>query len=87
MKDKETILYDNTADYEKEDETREYLFDTYADEEGWECKEEISDKQVRDEIAMLQAQQIPDAWKKWNLERLGFTEGEMSSTEDGEVEE
>ncbi|MBR4489513.1 hypothetical protein IKP13_02660, partial [bacterium] len=51
MKDKETILYDNTADYEKEDETREYLFDTYADEEGWECKEEISDKQVRDEIA------------------------------------
>ena len=43
--------------------------------------------QVRDEIAMLQAQQIPDAWKKWNLERLGFTEGEMSSTEDGEAEE
>ena len=51
MKDKETVLYDNTADYEKEDETREYLFDTYADEEGWECKEEISDKQVQDEIA------------------------------------
>ena len=43
--------------------------------------------QVRDEIAMLQAQQVPDAWKKWNLERLGFTEGEMSSTEDGEAEE
>ena len=43
--------------------------------------------QVRDEIAMLQAQQIPDAWKKWNLERMGFTEGELSSTQDGEVEE
>ena len=43
--------------------------------------------QVRDEIAMLQNQQIPDAWKKWNLERLGFTEGELSSTENVEEEE
>ena len=43
--------------------------------------------QVRDEIAMLQANQIPSAWKKWNLERMGFTEGELSSTQDGEVEE
>lgn len=43
--------------------------------------------QVRDEIAMLQARQIPDAWKKWNLERLGFTPGEVSYVEDGEVEE
>ena len=43
--------------------------------------------QVRDEIAMLQANQIPNAWKKWNLERMGFTEGELSSTQDGEVEE
>lgn len=43
--------------------------------------------QVRDEIAMLQLRQIPDAWKKWNLERLGFTEGELSSTENVETEE
>ena len=43
--------------------------------------------QVRDEIAMLQAQQIPEAWRKWNLERLGFEPGDVSSVEDGEAEE
>jgi hypothetical protein len=43
--------------------------------------------QIRDEIAMLQAQQIPASWKKWNLERLGFVEGDVSSTEDAEAEE
>ena len=37
--------------------------------------------QVRDDLAMLQLRQIPDAWKKWNLERLGFEPGEISSVE------
>jgi len=37
--------------------------------------------QVRDDLAMLQLRQIPDAWKKWNLERLGFEAGEMNSVE------
>ena len=43
--------------------------------------------QVRDELAMLQMRQVPEGWRKWNLERLGFTPGEVSSVEDGEVEE
>jgi len=37
--------------------------------------------QVRDDLAMLQLRQIPEAWKTWNLERLGFEAGEMNSTE------
>ena len=37
--------------------------------------------QVRDDLAMLQLRQVPDAWKKWNLERLGFEPGEISSVE------
>ena len=37
--------------------------------------------QVRDDLAMLQLRQIPDAWKKWNLERVGFEPGEISSVE------
>ncbi len=43
--------------------------------------------QVRDEIASLSQQQLPEAWQKWNLERLGFEPGELSSVEIVEVEE
>ena len=37
--------------------------------------------QVKDDLSMLQLRQIPESWKKWNLERLGFQPGEMSSVE------
>ena len=37
--------------------------------------------QVRDDLAMLQLRQIPESWRKWNLERLGFEPGEISSVE------
>ena len=37
--------------------------------------------QVRDDLAMLQLRQIPESWKKWNLERIGFEPGEISSVE------
>ena len=37
--------------------------------------------QVKDDLAMLQLRQVPDSWKKWNLDRLGFQPGEMSSVE------
>ena len=43
--------------------------------------------QVRDDLAMLQLRQIPEAWKKWNLERLGFEPGEVSSVENQEDDE
>ena len=37
--------------------------------------------QVKDDLAMLQLRQVPDSWKKWNLDRLGFQPGDMSSVE------
>ena len=56
-------------------------------ESGDAAKAMVLRSQVRDELAMLQMRQIPDAWKKWNLERLGFTPGDVSSVEDAEAEE
>ena len=43
--------------------------------------------QVRDDLAMLQLRQIPEAWRKWNLERLGFETTDVSSVEIVEEEE
>ena len=43
--------------------------------------------QVRDDLAMLQLRQVPTAWRKWNLERLGFEPGEISSVEVVEEQE
>lgn len=43
--------------------------------------------QVRDELATLQQRQVPESWRKWNLARLGFEPGELSSVENPEVEE
>ena len=37
--------------------------------------------QVRDDLATLQLRQVPESWKKWNLERLGFEPGDISSVE------
>ena len=37
--------------------------------------------QIRDDLATLQLRQIPESWKKWNLERLGFETGDISSVE------
>ena len=43
--------------------------------------------QVSGEVSSLQLRQVPDAWKKWNLERMGFEPGERSSVERAESEE
>ena len=43
--------------------------------------------QVRDELAALQFRQLPEAWLKWNLARMGFEPGEMSSVQNPEEEE
>ncbi len=42
--------------------------------------------QIRGSIEMLQRREIPAAWQKWNLERLGFEPGEGSSIVDVEEE-
>ena len=44
-------------------------------------------EQVKHDLTRLQLRQIPDDWKKWNLERLGFEPGEVSSVIDAEEEE
>ena len=36
--------------------------------------------QVQNDVQMLQLRQIPEAWQKWNLERMGFEPGEISAT-------
>jgi len=50
-------------------------------EDGDAAKAMVLRAQVRDSVAMLQARQLPEAWQKWNLERLGFEPGELSSVE------
>ena len=47
---KEIVLYDDTENYKKFDETRDFLFAFYADENGWACKENIPDETVYKEI-------------------------------------
>ena len=43
--------------------------------------------QVQNDLSMLAANQLPESWRKWNLERLGFETTDVSSVEKSEVEE
>ncbi|MGN0832300.1 MAG: SurA N-terminal domain-containing protein [Kiritimatiellia bacterium] len=43
--------------------------------------------QVRNDLSMLQLRQLPESWKQWNLDRLGFQPNDLSSVETVEVEE
>jgi hypothetical protein len=40
--------------------------------------------QVRDDLARLQSGQIPELWRKWNLDRLGYETTDVSSVEEAE---
>ena len=51
------------------------------------AKAQIWKLQVRGSAEALQRRQIPEAWQKWNLERLGFETGDGSSIVDAEEEE
>ena len=51
------------------------------------AKAQIWKLQVRGEVEALQRRQIPETWKKWNLDRLGFEPGEGASIVDAEIEE
>ena len=51
------------------------------------AKAQIWKLQVRSEVESLQRRQIPESWKKWNLDRLGFEPGEGASVVDAEIEE
>lgn len=49
MKDKETVLYDSYYSIEKEEAIRDFLFEVYADEEGWKSKTDIPARRISDE--------------------------------------
>ena len=51
------------------------------------AKATLVSSQVRSDVARLQSGQLPEAWRKWNLERLGFEPNETSSVEDAPEEE
>ena len=51
------------------------------------AKAQIWKLQVRSEVESLQRRQVPESWKKWNLDRLGFEPGEGASIVDAETEE
>ena len=51
------------------------------------AKATLISSQVRSDVARLQSGQLPEAWRKWNLERLGFEPNETSSVEDAPEEE
>ena len=51
------------------------------------AKAQIWKLQVRSEVESLQRRQIPDTWKKWNLDCLGFEPGEGASVVDADIEE
>jgi len=50
MKHNEIIFYDDTDDCERFDSTREYLYETQREEQGWLCLEEIPDRLVWEQI-------------------------------------
>ena len=54
--------------------------------EGDAAKAMVLRSQVENDVSMLQRRQIPEAWQKWNLERMGYQTGEVSSTEIVEAE-
>ena len=51
------------------------------------AKAQVWKLQVRSEVEALQRRQVPESWKKWNLDRLGFEPGEGASVVDAEIEE
>ena len=50
MKDKKFVFFDNTDNTERFDEMQEFLFDAYAEDNGWKTKEDIPESEVYDAI-------------------------------------
>ena len=55
--------------------------------DGDAAKAMVLRSRVADDVSMLQRRQIPQAWMKWNLERLGFEPNDVSSVEEVEEDE
>ncbi|MBO5067013.1 MAG: hypothetical protein J6C62_01255, partial [Clostridia bacterium] len=50
MKNKITILYDNTDNYTNIEETKEFLIDTFSEERGWKTIDDIPEDVIYEEI-------------------------------------
>ena len=51
------------------------------------AKSTLLTSQVRDEVSRLQAGQLPESWRKWNLDRLGFETTDVSAVDETVEEE
>lgn len=51
------------------------------------AKAMILKSQVQNDFAMLDVQDLLSTWPRWNLERLGFTTGDLSSVDRAETDE
>jgi len=51
------------------------------------AKATLLTSQVRDEVSRLQAGQLPESWRKWNLDRLGFETTDVSAVDETVEEE
>ena len=51
------------------------------------AKATLLNTQVREDVVRLQAGQLPEAWRKWNLDRLGFEPSDAASVEESADEE
>ena len=56
-------------------------------QEGDAAKAVVLRSQIQNDLAMLAARQLPESWLKWNLDRMGFVPGEISSVEKVETED
>lgn len=68
MKTKITKFYDDTNDLEIFEETKQFMFDTFAEIEGWESLDEITDAMVFHEIDELHRNEWIEL--KLNLDEL-----------------
>jgi len=50
------------------------------------AKATVMRSQLENSVTMIQQRTLPEAWRKWNLERLGFVPGEISSVTKAEEE-
>ena len=51
MKKQKTVIYNNYYDCERFDDTKQFLFDTYAEDNNWQTVDNVPDDRVFDEMA------------------------------------
>lgn len=72
MKDKTITLYDSHYSLEKDAGTREWLFELYAENEGWKTPDDIPEKYIMSEIY----EQSIDEWEVFVDDLESFVENE-----------